>query len=102
MKKSNIFFIITAIFIIITIGCFFYKNSSYQEYDNYMGEHMAEDIALKNGRITQSEYSAIQSRKDHLLKTSDNANIIFYVSGGITIILLATSVVLKVKENKKK
>ncbi len=101
MKKSKILFILAIVFVIITIGCLFYKNSCNQKNYELWEEHMADDIALKNGKITQAEFDKLQRQKSKSKESSDTADIIFSVAVGITVITLASGVVVLIIEKKK-
>lgn len=100
-SKAKIVFILTIIFVVVTIGCFIYKNNCNQQYDEYWEEHLTDDIALKNHRINQSEFDLNQKRKTKLEKASDTADKIFIVSTGVTVISLVSGIVILIVEKKK-
>ncbi len=102
LKKSKILFIVTIIFIIITIGLFFYKNSCKQKEHDYLSNHMTDDISLKYKKINQYEYDQIQKQKSELWKSRTTSENIFFVSCGITIVFLVSGIVVFIVEKKKK
>ena len=102
LKKSKILFIVTIIFIIITIGLFFYKNNCKQNERDYLSNHMTDDISLKYKKINQYEYDQIQKQKSELWKSRTTSENIFFVSCGITIVFLVSGVVVFIVEKKKK
>ena len=99
-SKSKIVFILTIVFLVITIICFLYGNHVKQEYDEYWEEHLTDDIKVKSGKMTESEFNRIKRQEDKLEKTQDITEKASFILGGCTIVLLATGIVLKVKENK--
>ena len=102
LKKSKILFIVTIIFIIITIGLFFYKNNCKQNERDYLSNHMTDDISLKYKKINQYEYDQIQKQKSKLWKSRTTSENIFFVSCGITIVFLVSGIVVFIVEKKKK
>ena len=102
LKKSKILFIVTIIFIIITIGLFFYKNNCKQNERDYLSNHMTDDISLKYKKINQSEYDQIREQKNQLHKSRTTSETIFFASCGITIVFLVSGVVVFIIEKKKK
>ena len=102
LKKSKILFIVTIIFIIITIGLFFYKNNCKQNERDYSSNHMTDDISLKYKKINQSEYDQIREQKNQLRKSRITSETIFFASCGITIVFLVSGVVVFIIEKKKK
>lgn len=98
---SKYFFILVAVFVMITIGFVFYHKKCEQEHDDYLSEHMSTDVELKWGSITKSEYEQIEKQKEKNRKTEDTANKMIYISGGITIVLLSAGIIFKVIELKK-
>lgn len=104
MKKSKILFILTIIFVVISIGSFFYKKSCEEKADELLADTpennraFALDIALKNGSITQAEADEIRSNRDEIHENEKKSEIIFGVSITITIIILITGIVFKIKE----
>lgn len=102
LKKSKILFIVTIVFIIITIGLFFYKNSCKQKERDYLSNHMTDDISLKNKKIKQYEYDQIQEQKSELWKSRTTSENIFFASCGITAVLLVSGIVVFIIEKKKK
>ena len=101
MKKSRILFIITIIFVAVTIGLFFYKNSCHQKEDEFLEEHMTDDVKLEWHEITQSDIDRAKRQEDELYKARETSDIIFNVAVGITTITLASGVVLFIIEKKK-
>lgn len=106
MKKSKIFFILTIVFVIITIGTFFYKNSCKEKADALMTDTpennraFALDIAVKNGSMTQAEADAITSKRNKIYDDEKNSEIIFGVSTAITIATLVTGIGFSIKEKR--
>ena len=122
MKKSRKFFIITAIFLILTIICIIvwsnYQNKAdknvwnrgYRTDYQYETDKTMLERQYNQGTLSFSEY---QEKVDKLNKEYDKgkenkeqdyANIMLVVScclGAVTIILLSTGIVLKVKEKHK-
>ena len=96
--KSKILFIITVILAVITIICLIYKNNCNQKYDEYMSNHMADDIALKWHSIDQSEYNRIEEKKAELRSASNMADHIFIISTATTVVVFVAGVILKIKE----
>ena len=101
MIKSRLLFVLTAIFILITIGCFIYKSQCEERFDDYIAEHMTDDIALKWKTITQAEYDSIQKKEDNLRHKMNTSAIICTISAGITGVLFITGTVLKIVEVRK-
>lgn len=102
IKKSKILFIITIIFVAITIGCLFYKNSCKQKERDYMDKHMTDDVSLKWGEINQSEYDQIREEENELYKSRRTSEKIFFASCGITVVFLVSGIVVFIVEKKKK
>lgn len=102
MKKSNLFFILTAIFVIITIGTFFYRNSREQICVDFQNEHPELGLETLRERISETEYKQVRSQYVRYSKANSNAEMIFKISLGITVALLATGIVLVIIEKKKK
>lgn len=102
MKKSNLFFILTAIFVIITIGTFFYMNSREQICVDFQNEHPELTLETARERISETEYEQVRSQYLRYDKANSNAETIFKISLGITVALLATGIVLVIIEKKKK
>ena len=107
MKKSKIFFILTIVFVILSIGTFFYKNSCEEKADALLTDTpennraFALDVALRNGTITLAEADAIRSKRDKIYDNEKNSEIIFGISTAITIATLIIGIVFKIKENKE-
>lgn len=104
MKKSKIFFILTAVFVIITIGTFFYMNSREQICVDFLNEHpeLTSESEREWKKISESEYKQVRSQYLRYDKANSNAEMIFKISVGITVVLLATGIVLVIVEKKKK
>ena len=119
MKKSTIFFILTAISLILTIICIFFWSDYQNKADKSVWQRDSSiDIKLEvdmemaqreynQGTISYTEYqdklNKINEVNEKLYenKYQDHANIMIIVScciGAITIILLITSIILKTKE----
>lgn len=102
MKKSRIFLILTAVCLVITIGAFFYMNSREQICVDFQNEHPELTLETVRERISESEYKQVRSQYLRYDKANSNAETVFKISAGITVVLLATGIVLVIIERKKK
>ncbi len=107
MKKSKIFFIVAVVFLIATIICICIVNNMTNEFDNnvwkkdYNEEYKAEIEYKRTGDRTK--LNEIQKEKEEMSKLEhkrDTMFIVSIISGGITVALLSTGIVFKVKEKR--
>lgn len=108
MRKSKIFFIITAVFLISTIICICIVNNMTNEFDNNVwkkdcnAEYKAETEYKMTGDRTK--LNELQKEKEEMSKLEHKRDTTFVISiivGGMTIASLATGIVLTVVEKKK-
>ena len=108
MKKSKIFFIATVIGLIITIICICIEKKMTKEFDNNVWkkdssvylkaeveyEMTGDRTKLNRYEEEQEEMSKLEDKRDILLA-------VYIVTGGITVIMLVTGIILKIKEKTK-
>lgn len=100
-RKSNIFFVLSSIFMILTIICFcfeqyFSKNIVYKEMDKYYYGKL--QYESKYPLISKAEYEELEDKYKYVDSID---NIIFYSGfavGGITIVFLILGIIFKIKE----
>lgn len=109
LKKSRIFFIITAVCLIITIICICIETNMDDEVNHKiwksdsMERYSAEiEYETTGNRTKLNEYEKEQEKISKLEHTRDTLFVVCIISWGITVALLITGVVLVIVEKKKK
>lgn len=97
-SKAKIFFILTFIFAVISIFNLISWCNAEKEYRDYMDEHIAADIELKWGGISENRYEKIQENKSELSEKTHILEMSLIGSVSATVILLGTAIVLKIKK----
>jgi len=103
MKKSKIFFILTAVFVIITIVAYKYENACYEKEMDYVDNEVKEaSTSVGTHIISEDEYKEILNHSAELGETHSKSQKMLHISAGITVALLVTGIVLVIVEKKKK
>ena len=103
-NKSKILFILTGASLLITITfvfLFYYWNAveddAYWGKNGYYGYNLAR-LNYEDNFISRSEFNEVEREYRNIEKTANFFEYGIFVTGGITGILLITSIVLKIKE----
>jgi len=103
-NKSKILFILTGASLLITIifVCLFcywnaVEDDAYWGENGYYGYNLAR-LNYEDNFISRSEFKEVEREYKNIEKTANFFEYGIFVTGGITAILLITSIVLKIKE----
>ncbi len=102
VKMSRIFFILTAVFVIITIVAYKYENNCYEKEMDYVDNEYKEAGSLRYcNAITEEEYKEICNQSAELGETHSKSQKMLHISEGITVVMLAAGIVFKIIEKKE-
>lgn len=101
MKKSTIAFALTVIFVTISIVIMSYSTYYYNTtFADGRDEFYRVRQEYEDGYVTREKFDTIKAKHNSQIDMRNVLRYSPYATGGIALVLLATGIVLKVKEKK--